>query len=120
MKKISDDMATIIAETAGPRADFVAEAGACQRCKVRPACECHEITNGHGIRKLALYHRCCWLALCSACHREVGNWPKEKQLALKLCADAEHLDLLKVAEVRGRAPTSIVLADLVPWLEFKE
>ena len=47
-----------------------------------------------------------------------AQWPIERQLALKMLVDPQYFDLLKICELRGRAPTAIVLEDVVPYLEM--
>lgn len=107
------------------RAAFRGEFHLCMNCCRRLAEECrdiHEIARGPN-REEALKHRCAWLLLCRGCHDEMDDysvWPLARQLALKLLADPGHFSLEEFNLIRGRAPTAITLADIVPFLNLRE
>lgn len=105
-------------ETVKPRKQYLMDARMCQCCMRAPAVEVHEITRG-AARQAALVERCSWLALCRGCHELMGDysvWPVERQCALKMLVDPKHFDLLKICELRGRAPTAITMEDIKPYL----
>lgn len=61
----------------------------------------------------AFVNRCCWLALCPECHREIQSCVgMAKQLVWKLLQDPAYFDLILFHQIWGR-PTSAVTADEV-------
>jgi allophanate hydrolase subunit 2 len=82
--------------------------------------EVDEIVGGTAGRVLAFGERIAWMSACNQCNfhdsRDATRWSIQKKLALKLLRDPKHFDLPGIARLRGRAPTSIELADVVPYL----
>lgn len=101
---------------------FLGEFPHCWFCG-QPSTEVHEIANGNGIRNLAFANRAAWAATCNNCNfnelTDKWKWPIERQLAVKLVNDPMYFDLLAICEMRGRAPTAIEIADLVPHLNWR-
>ena len=132
IRRVSKKRAKLMAENREWRAAFVDEVGQCQVCEYVPAnhgwAKCnnlhvHEIAKGP-CRAEALKHRACCLVVCDECNSgplcDYSIWPIERQLAVKLLTDPGHFDLLLFNEIRGRAPTAITIADLVPFLELRK
>ena len=101
------------------RAQFVREAGRCWICKIRVALCCHEMSRGCH-REPSLSERCTWLPTCNQCNcdslDDYSEWPLERQLAIKWVYDRGYFDLLRFNEIRGRAPTAITMADVIPHI----
>jgi hypothetical protein len=79
--------------------------------------EVHEIVT-RGQNKDSIKHRCCFLALCSRCHRrchDPNDFPMDRQLCLKQQVDPEGYDLAKVNELRGRGPNATTQAEVDWW-----
>lgn len=80
--------------------------------------ETHEIANGPA-RQAALKEPATWLRLCGAfannCHEALhdkGEWPVDRQLALKLRCDPDNYDRVAVNLLRGREPEAITEAEV--------
>lgn len=90
------------------RKQIVAEVERCEWCGRYFSLACHEIGRGSS-RLQAQDQRSAILVLCNAphgtkpcCHEVVGNWPREKQLALLLLRRGGDYSLEKFWEVTGR------------------
>lgn len=110
-------------KTTKVREAYRAEHDRCQADDDCPyaACVVHEIARGIH-RQEAMKHRCALLALCSVHHEKMHDpslWPIERQLARKMLVDPDHFDLEKICEIRDRAPTAIVLSDIVKYLQLR-
>lgn len=90
------------------RAAFVREVHVCMLCRERRAEVTHEIARGAS-RGLAIFHRCCWLAVCERCHGEIHrtNMTLAEQLSVKQSRDPEHYDRSAVLKIMGRADTAV-------------
>ena len=75
-----------------------------------------EIVRG-GSRSKGYADRVAWLPACFACNcGPLNSMPVVQKLAIKLCVDPEYFDLMKVNEMRGRAPNAITLTDVATYL----
>lgn len=109
-------------EVAAMRADYLKEFPICVVCWQFVASQVHEITRGTAGRPLSIGESATWLALCTFCNTsrlcDYSKWPIERQLAVKLRHDPERFDLEVIWRIRGRAPSSITLKDVVQYLEL--
>lgn len=84
----------------------------------------HEIVCGVGVRHIAFGERCTWAAACWDCNSgqlcDYSVWPVERQCAVKALRDPDWFDLPRLCEIKGRAVTAIVLADVVKYLTLIE
>jgi hypothetical protein len=121
MNRVNPKTAKLRRQARDPRAQYVAEHFTCQCCLKRQASECHEIVTRAKSAKSILY-RCCYLALCSTCHRtevsDYSRYPITRQLALKLVSDGDNFNLAEVNRLRGRDENAITLADVAKWLRM--
>jgi len=104
----------------GPkRKIFVEKYTHCNCCGRCDQLWCHEITRGSD-REAALSKRCSWLAVCNHCNQEeltdAEKWPLPRQLALKWLCDRKHFDLSCICKIRGRAPTCVTMAEVIPYV----
>ncbi len=122
MKRATPKTARMRRQSRDARAQYVAEHWTCQCCHKRRATECHEIVTRAANAESILY-RCCYLAVCEACHRsevsDYSRWPVTRQLAAKLLGDGDNFDLKVVNQLRGRDDNAITLADVAKWLAMK-
>ncbi len=140
LRKVSAKRAKLNREVKGWRAAFINEVERCQVCGKKfkwdtaspemmdlgclftRKLSVHEIAKG-SLRGFAMKHRACCLVVCSKCNCDdlcdYSKWPIERQLAVKLITDPEYFDLELFNKVRGRAPTAITLADVVPYLDLR-
>lgn len=118
MRRVSKKRARLMREVAAKRRAFREEFPECVVCG-SPTTEVHEMACGSH-REKALAERCTWLPTCTYCnqHKLDGyqEFPIVRQLALKWVLDRESFDLLLFNEIRGRAPTAITMADVIPWI----
>ncbi len=134
MRRVSKERSKLMREVAAWRGCFIIDMRQCQICgkklvwresdpitSVR-SLSVHEIAKGP-CRSEAMKHRECCLVACDICNCgplcDYKIWPIERQLAVKLLTDPEYFDLELFNKVRGRAPTAITLADVVPYLQLK-
>jgi len=104
----------------GPvRKKFVEEAGTCWVCHHSPATQCHEISRGC-YRDESISERCTWLPTCWHCNlyllTDYSIYPLERQLAIKWIMDRKCFDLAKFNIIRGRVPTAITMAEVIPHI----
>ena len=82
----------------------------------------HEIAFGAGARRRAYVERCTWLPACgwhnrSGCgFHNLAEMPIARQCALKYVLDREHYDLVRINDLRGRAPQAISEAEVQEFL----
>jgi hypothetical protein len=118
MPRQSKKRKALMKEVTPARDAYRKEFPKCQCGCGRVATDLHEIAAG-AARESALSQREAWLHLARHCHEEIQSWPVVKQCALKFIADPHYLNLSTITDLRGRASSSIVLADLQPYLRMK-
>lgn len=93
-------------------------------CAVYPqlhASQCHHLCRGVH-RRAALMEPCATVMVSSRGHDAIEGMPIEKQIAVKLVSskeNADEVDLPRFCELRGRAPTAILLSDVAKYLQVK-
>lgn len=102
------------------REAYKSRATKCECCRKRKPDHCHEIASG-GSRQKAVLNRCCYLAVCKFCHREIHDtidnpWPLVRQLAAKKLADPDYYDRLRFLEIKHWANTAITEQEVDYWL----
>ena len=108
-------------EVAEIRAEY-RENNRCMRC-FGEASLVHEITGGMGLRRIAVQDKTTWLALCHSCHMLIhenpGQWPKSRQMAIKISRDPENFDLDRINYLLsgGTKGHPVDLADIAKYLE---
>lgn len=120
MKRVNPDTAKMRRKADPVRAKYVAEVFTCQCCGKRQATQCHEIVR-RSTNKTSINYRCCYLALCEACHDLMGDYSKypiTRQLALKSLTDPEHFRIDEINRLRGRDEGAITWADVSKHLRM--
>ena len=81
------------------------------------ATELHEIARGVH-RKSALAERCALLHLCRGHHLSIHyGYTLAQQYALKLFADPDGFDLVRLNRLRGRSDDAITIEEIQPYVE---
>ncbi len=99
----------------------------CMVCGTNRNLQTHEIPRGPA-KAAAMKEPAAWLRVCGAfggdnCHEALGDygqWPPERQLALKKMRDKEHYDRVKVNLLRFTEPEAITEAEVDQWVQTME
>lgn len=110
MRRVSKKRQALMRQAGPARKAFVeSKATVCMVCHTAGhALQCHEIARG-AAREKCLTEPSLWLAVCSECHEELGDyekWPLARQLAARLWWDLCE-SVFRFNEIRGRAQSAV-------------